>query len=185
MSVYDLLNSIWNSEFKRDSLFIFTIPWIMVRLLNTSHKNANDPRELAIWNRPFVWMTASEPIVLEVRASIKALNQWRRTTGRADMLLACHSLAEQGPCLLGPWGRVLYFYELTIKCMHAHPSSEWCSSFSQLLQCPWSSSTSVSFSSCGAVSFSSAILTRKWGSRPALSHPAKPLVDCRNGRRAL
>lgn len=127
--------------------------------------------ELAIRNGPFVWLTASEPIILEIRQSVKAANQWRRTLGRADMLLACPSLAEHGPRLFGPWGRVFYIYELTIKCIHAHPSSEWCSSFSQLLQCPWSSSTSVSFSSCGAVSFSSAIFNQEMRISPCAHTP--------------
>lgn len=131
--------------------------------------------ELAIRNGPFVWLTASEPIILEIRQSVKAANQWRRTLGRADMLLACPSLAEHGPRLFGPWGRVFYIYELTIKCIHAHPSSEWCSSFSQLLQCPWSSSTSVSFSSCGAVSFSSAIFNQEMRISPCALTPRKTI----------
>lgn len=40
-----------------------------------------------------------------------------------------------------------------------YPSSRWCSSFSQSLQCPWSSTSS--FSGIGAVSFSSAIFNQE------------------------
>lgn len=43
--------------------------------------------------------------------------------------------------------------------LSSYPSSKWCSSFSQSLQCPWSSTSS--FSGIGAVSFSSAIFNQE------------------------
>lgn len=46
--------------------------------------------------------------------------------------------------------------------LSSYPSSRWCSSFSQSLQCPWSSASSLS--GIGAVSFSSAIFNQEVGS---------------------
>lgn len=48
----------------------------------------------------------------------------------------------------------------------SHPSSKWCSSFSQSLQCPWSSSRSTCSSCFSAVSFSSAMINQEMSDWP-------------------
>lgn len=53
------------------------------------------------------------------------------------------------------------FYTGTLLSFRSYPSSRWCSSFSQSLQCPWSSTSS--FSGISAVSFSSAIFNQEVG----------------------
>lgn len=82
-----------------------------------------------------------------------------RANGR-DML---HGWCVSGGCsfyqLWFSLQRFDTFIAAQLRCVCPYPSSKWCSSFSQSLQCPWSSTSS--FSGSGAVSFSSAIFDQE------------------------